>query len=195
MKKFLLAAGCMAMCAVTFGSEILIKNGSFENKLTGWIVPGWIKNAATPILDSSDMPGPGTASLKLVAENGKLPIVFQNIKFPANIKQYKISFKAKTEKINDWGFVILYVSANNVKKRCFEQIIGAGKGVKNSTPWTTYSGVIDVPAEALGKTGKITVQFGSKCTGTAWFDDIIVEPVKVETPQSASAPAAADKKK
>ncbi len=199
MKKLLLTASCIAACAVSFGTEILVKNGSFENKMANWIVPGWIKNAATPIFDNSDMPGPGTAALKLVAADGKLPIIFQNIKFPANIKQYKISFKAKTEKINDWGFVILYVSANNVKKRCFEKIIGAGKGVRNSTPWTTYSGVINVPDEALGKTGKITIQFGSKCTGTAWFDEIIIEPVITTAPgnnnQSATAPAAADKKK
>ena len=197
MKKFLLALSCFTLGSAAFCADVLVKNGNFEEGLKNWVVPGWIKNAATPILDNSDMPGPGKASLKLVATDGKLPIIFQSLKFPANVKQYKISFKAKTEKLSDWGFVIVYITSDKVKKRCFEKVIGSGKGVRNSLPWTTYSGIINVPDEALGKTGKITVQFGSKVTGTAWFDDITVEPVTTteENKQPAPAKAEAGKKK
>lgn len=67
MKKFLLALSCFTLGSAAFCADVLIKNGNFEEGLKNWVVPGWIKNAATPILDNSDMPGPGKASLKLVA--------------------------------------------------------------------------------------------------------------------------------
>ena len=199
MKKFLLTLGCALLGASAFSAEPLVKNGSFENGLTGWVVPSWIKNAAKPQLDNSDMPGAGTASLKMVAADGKLPIIYQVVRFPAGVSQYKVSFKAKTEKFSNWGFVILYISSDKAKKRCFEKVISAQHGVKNSIPWTTYQGVLNVPAEAMNGTGKVTIQFGSKVTGTAWFDDLTIEPVQATPPAPAKvnekqqpAPAKAD---
>lgn len=190
--------GCSLLCSAAFSANVLIKNGNFENQLEGWEVPSWIKNAAPLILDNKDMPGPGAASLKLVAENGKLPILYQKIKFLPGVKQYKISFKVKTEKISNWGFFIVYVTGDKLKKRCFEKVVGAGHGVRNSTPWTTYDGIINVPEEAFGQTGKLSIQFGSKVTGTAWIDDITIEPITTENKDNdkpAPAQAEAGKKK
>lgn len=198
MKKILFVSLCSILCSAAFAADVLIKNGSFENKLNGWVIPGWIKNAATPIFDNKDMPGAGTASLKMVAADGKLPIIFQDFKFPAGISQYKISFKAKTENLNNWGFVILHVTGHGVKGTFYKQVISAGHGVNNSSPWTTYSGIINVPPSSFGKGGRMTIQFGNKNTGTAWFDDIVIEPIKTENKENnkpASAKAEAGKKK
>ena len=71
----------LAMMALAVSGQELIKNGNFEQQLEGWVVPSWIKNAATPELDSSDMPGAGKASLKLVGGDGKLPAMYQTLKF------------------------------------------------------------------------------------------------------------------
>ncbi len=174
MKKY--AIVIIAMLALAVSGRELIKNGNFEQQLEGWTVPSWIKNAATPILDSADMPGAGKASLKLVGGDGKLPAIYQSLKFLPGVTKYKVSFQVKTEKMNDWGYIAFYVSDDKTKKRYYAKNVGAGGAGKNSSiPWTKIEGEMEVPAEAAGNPGKLNLIFGGKTTGTVWLDDIVIE--------------------
>lgn len=190
MKKNLLAAMALFALLLNAYAQDIIKNGNFENQLEGWTVPGWIKNAATPELDASEMPGAGHASLKLVGGDGKLPIIFQTITFQPGVAKYTVSFQMKTENMNNWGWVMLHISSNKTNKRYFQKVVGAGVGKDNSRPWAKYEGTLELPPEAIGSKGTLTIQFGGKTTGTVWVDDISVTPdaaTPTEPPKEAPA--------
>ena len=186
MKKIALLA---LVASVLAFAEGLIVNGDFEQGLEHWNVPSWIKNAATPELDSAEKPNGGKASLKLLGADGKLPIVFQGIKFLPGVRKYQVSYQIKTENMNDWGYVILYVSNDKNAKRYYSQTVGAGKGRDNSRPWQRYTAVMEVPEDADGARGKVFISFGGKTSGTAWIDDFVIEPEGSAAPKKAEEPA------
>ncbi|MBQ7178101.1 MAG: hypothetical protein IJS08_11865, partial [Victivallales bacterium] len=186
MRRFVL--GLLAMVALVVAGEELIKNGNFEQQLEGWVVPSWIKNAATPVLDSSDMPGAGKVSLKLVGGDGKLPAMYQSLKFLPGVTKYKVSFQVKTENINDWGYVAIYVSDDKTKKRYYSKTVGAaGAGKDSNRPWTKIEGEMEVPQEAAGNPGKLNIIFGGKTTGTVWLDDILIVSADAAATQKEEA--------
>ena len=191
MRRFVL--GLLVMVALVVAGEELIKNGNFEQQLEGWVVPSWIKNAATPELDSSDMPGAGKASLKLVGGDGKLPAMYQTLKFLPGVTKYKVSFQIKTANLNDWGYIAIYVSDDKTKKRYYSKTMGAGGAGKDSSrPWTKVEGEMDVPQEAAGNPGKLNIIFGGKTTGAVWLDDIVIESAEAAAAQKEEAAPSID---
>ena len=193
MDKKLLLMGCALGAALTLPAENLIKNGNFEEEAKNWIVPSWIKHAAKLQFDGSDMPGAGRAALKLVAADGKLPILYQQFKFVPGVTSYKVSFSAKIKDFNNWGWFIIHVESEKTRKRYFGQTVGAGAGTNNSRPWKTYSKTISIPAEEGGNPARVTIVFGGKTTGTAWIDDLIIEPVAGTPPVKEKKTTAPDK--
>lgn len=73
MKRFamvatILLAGCLAAGAE---AENLLKNGSFELGLEGWLPPSWLQNLYPAQIDTSVVSGGGGASLKMQGQPGK----------------------------------------------------------------------------------------------------------------------------
>ena len=71
--------------------EELVSNGSFEEGLTAWEVPAWIKPALIPEIDRSQAAPPGICSLFMAADGKSTGLLMQRIDFPEDQQSYQIS--------------------------------------------------------------------------------------------------------
>ena len=176
MKKllFILAGLCMFSA---FSAENLLKNGSMENGVAEWVVPSWIKNTIKPVSDTSVIAGGGTASLKLQGVKGKRAIIYHNFVIPAGCKYLQIRLMAKTKNLGR-TYSAAYLEVQNVSKPLWSISTYDRSKNKEETGWMEFvSPVIELPANA-GPMAKIYLHMDPNTTGTVWFDDISVTPLK-----------------
>ena len=176
MKKllFILTGLCMFSA---FSAENLLKNGSIENGVAEWVVPSWIKNTIKPVSDTSVIAGGGTASLKLQGVKGKRAIIYHNFVIPAGCKYLQIRLMAKTKNLGR-TYSAAYLEVQNVSKPLWSISTYDRSKNKEETGWMEFvSPVIELPANA-GPMAKIYLHMDPNTTGTVWFDDISVTPLK-----------------
>ncbi len=188
MKKkvlgILIAVGIL--CVSSVNAENLLSNFSFEEGLDGWNVPHWMDNLLAPAIDKAIVQGPGSASVRMVGEEGKRGFLYQRVIRNPAVKRYKLSGWIKLENFeNNWtsGIGVEFIGNNGE----WLGITGAGPSweVKESD-WKKYEKEFEVPEgtttlSVLVSTGSPSGEMDTVNLGTAWFDNIILEEIVNET--------------
>lgn len=170
----------MACLAMTFAvtsllADNLISNGDFEGDSNGWVSPDWLQNTVQPEIDKVEMPGPGKGSLRFIGEKDKRCIVYFPFKLPAGATKLKASVTIKTKGFVE-GFASSYVTLTKASQNFAPIYTPSTYHGGKETPWTKYEDFFEVPAGA-GPYGKMYLQMTPGIVGTAWFDNVVLEPV------------------
>ncbi|OQC11836.1 MAG: hypothetical protein BWX73_03306 [Lentisphaerae bacterium ADurb.Bin082] len=191
MKRFamvatILLAGCLAAGAE---AENLLKNGSFELGLEGWLPPSWLQNLYPAQIDTSVVSGGGGASLKMQGQPGKWGCVMQTlVSLPGG--QYECSVDLKNTGFqNSWTtFLMLeYGSSDGKSVNAFS--IGTAWN-KPENDWFRQKEVFTLPEG----TRYVHVYLMSRSPGgnglpdnlgVAWFDNVCLRAMPVAAEAAA----------
>ena len=182
-KRFFSCMGLLfitvAFCYYAKGENIL-KNPGFEDAVNNWELPGWLKekkDLIVPELDKNIVAGPGMASLRFTGTADKHAVVYQPVKFPMDVKKYHLSAWMKTSGMQK-GYAMVYIACDKTLAMLTTPPVYSGG---KETEWKKYDASFEIPPSLIGRTAHVYVQMGDKSTGTAWFDDICLEPVGENT--------------
>ena len=150
----------------------IIRNWNFEVNLSGWSVPGWIKNALKPELDTAIFKD-GVSSICFNAENGKRVFVMQSVKRNPETSEYLMSAWIRTKNaVNFTPYITVEaVSIENGREKYTDVNIPAGTS-SSSENWIKIEKKIEVPPAT--ETVRIMLMSYSDpskpSSGTIWFD-------------------------
>ncbi|MFN8439103.1 MAG: carbohydrate binding domain-containing protein [Cytophagales bacterium] len=144
-----------------------LKNSSFEEEMTNWLP--W---SADVSITTNEHNG-GNAALKISQDSPKWMGATQTLDLPKGVNKVTLSCKIKTDNVvqgaNPWEKVICKVifkgaSGEEIQEGVAAEMIG-------TKDWKTFIKSFSVPAKT--KTIEVVCALGN-CTGTAYFDDIIL---------------------
>ena len=179
----LIAGLCLSLPA----QEELVRNGSFEEGLSGWEVPAWVGSALPPAVERSQAVPPGLCSLFIAADGKRPGLLMQKIDFPEDLQSYRISGYIKTAGMNSLPGQAAYAMI---------QLRGRSKlndgESKELTLWSQHTpplheGGINLDWRCFEGTFKLTPQHLRQASlylkvsqpsqGKIWFDRISISPL------------------
>lgn len=175
------------MSVNVYSQENLVANGSFEEGLSSWAIPAWMKNTIKPEIDKGVIQGPGSASLKFPGEPNGRVFLLQTIKLDKSAtgnKKFKISGWIKMKNFeNGWTAAVTaecVAAADGKQTYKYFGIITPWE--LSEMEWTRYEKVFELPGDTehlriILQTRSPKGNFEKPNTGIVWFDNISLEPV------------------
>lgn len=149
-----------------------LNNPGFEEAMDSWTP--WSADVSI-----ADVKHEGNTALKISQDNAKWMGATQAVELPAGVKKVSLSCWIKAEQVvqgeNPWEKVICKV----IFKDAGEGEIGEGVAAEivGTKDWKFFAKTFAVPAKT--KSLEVVCAFGN-CTGTAYFDDIVLNDKEVD---------------
>jgi hypothetical protein len=94
-------------------------------------------------------------------------------------QRLRLSGWVKTADVVDWCGLWMRVDGGHGRYLAFDNM--RKRAIQGTTPWTRYEVVLDVAQEAEGIFFGIVIEGA----GTAWLDDVTLEPVGLDVPTTS----------